>query len=110
MGTVKKYLSHNYMLYDISLDSVSAILNINASYFSVIFKRAVGINFVDYLTNLRIQAAKELLADPLRSTSEVASMVGYESGNYFARAFKKKTGMTPTEFRRSCVKGGGEEP
>lgn len=104
MGKVKKYLQHNYMMYDISLDSVSAILNINASYFSVQFKRAFGVNFVDYLTDLRMNAAKELLLDPFRATAEVASMVGYESPNYFARAFKKKTGMTPTEFRRSNAK------
>ena len=58
MGKVKKYLQHNYMMYDISLDSVSAILNINASYFSTQFKRAFGVNFVDYLTDLRIAAAK----------------------------------------------------
>lgn len=104
MGKVKKYLQHNYMMYDISLDSVSAILNINASYFSTQFKRTFGVNFVDYLTELRINAAKELLADPMRPAAEVASMVGYESANYFARAFKKRTGMTPTEYRRSCVK------
>lgn len=104
MSKVKKYLQHNYMMYDVSLDSVSAILNINASYFSVQFKRAFGVNFVDYLTELRINAAKELLSDPLRPAAEVASMVGYESPNYFARAFKKKTGMTPTEYRRSTAK------
>ena len=104
MGKVKKYLQHNYMMYDISLDSVSAILNINASYFSAQFKRAFGVNFVDYLTDLRMNAAKELLMDPFRATAEVASMVGYESPNYFARAFKKKTGMTPTEYRRSNAK------
>ena len=104
MGKVKKYLQHNYMMYDISLDSVSAILNINASYFSAQFKRAFGVNFVDYLTDLRMNAARELLMDPFRATAEVASMVGYESPNYFARAFKKKTGMTPTEYRRSNAK------
>lgn len=101
MGRVKEYLQHNYMMCDISLDSVSTILNINASYFSTQFKRAFGVNFVDYLTDLRINSAKELLMDPFRATAEVASMVGYESPNYFARAFKKKTGMTPTEYRRS---------
>lgn len=106
MGKVKKYLQHNYMMYDISLDSVSAILNINASYFSTQFKRSFGVNFVDYLADLRINAAKELLKDPLRPAAEVASMVGYESANYFARAFKKKTGLTPTEYRRSCLKNG----
>lgn len=106
MARVQKYLRHNYMLCDLSLDSVSAIVGINPSYFSSLFKRSMGVNFVDYLTDLRMQAAKELLADPLRSSAEVASLVGYENANYFARAFKKKTGMTPTEYRRSAAKTG----
>lgn len=105
MKKVKNYLHHNYMLYDISLDSVSAILNINSSYLSTQFKRCFGVNFVDYLTELRMNAAKELLMDPLHSTAEVASMVGYESANYFTRAFKKKVGMTPTDYRRSNMAG-----
>lgn len=100
ISRVKQYLQHNYVRFDLSLESVSGILNINASYFSSLFKRSVGVNFVDYLTDIRMNAAKELLTDPLRSTQEVAGMVGYESANYFTRAFKKKTGMTPTEYRR----------
>lgn len=108
MNKVKKYLQHNYMIRDISLDSVSQILNINASYFSVLFKRAFGVNFVDYLAELRMNAAKALLLDPMRSTAEVANMVGYESANYFTRAFKKKVGMTPTDYRRAAQdKEGG---
>lgn len=107
MGKVKKYLQHNYMMYDISLDSVSAILNLNASYFSSLFKRTFQVNFLDYLTELRMDAAKELLRDPLRSTAEVAGMVGYESANYFTRAFKKKVGMTPTDYRRRAAPAQG---
>jgi len=109
MGKVKKYLQHNYMIHDISLDSVSAILNLNASYFSSLFKRTFQVNFLDYLTDLRMDAAKELLKDPLRSTAEVANMVGYDSANYFTRAFKKKVGMTPTDYRRGAAPswGGG---
>lgn len=105
MGNVKRYLQQNYMLYGVSLDSISDILKINASYFSVLFKKHFGVNFSDYLTELRINAAKELLSDPFLAASEVARMVGYESPNYFARAFKKNTGMTPTEFRRAASAG-----
>lgn len=103
MEKVRSYLHHNYMMCNISLDSVSAILNVNSSYFSSQFKRFFGVNFVDYLTNLRIQEAKRLLRDPLRPASEIAGMVGYETANYFARAFKKKTGMTPTQYRRTIA-------
>lgn len=108
MANVKKYLQHNYMLYDVSLDSISAILNINASYFSMLFKKSFGVNFVDYLTGLRMGAARRLLADPFLTTAEVANMVGYESPNYFTRVFKKNTGMTPTEYRKSNPDDGKE--
>lgn len=101
MEKVQKHVQYNYM-YDLSLDAVSSLVNMNASYFSATFKRHFGVNFVDYLTDLRIQAAKELLTDPLRTTAEISAMVGYESPNYFARAFKKKTGMTPTQYRRTA--------
>lgn len=106
ISRVQRYLRHNYMRFDISLDTVSDLLGLNASYFSTVFKRSMGVNFIDYLTDLRVNAAKELLSDPLRPTGEVAGMVGYESANYFTRAFKKKTGMTPTEYRRTR-KGSG---
>lgn len=107
MGKVKKYLQHNYMAYDISLDSVSAILNLSPAYFSTLFKRTFQVNFLDYLTQLRMDAAKELLGDPLRSTADVAGLVGYESANYFTRAFKKRVGMTPTDYRRAAAQARG---
>lgn len=110
MANVKKYLQHNYMLYDVSLDSISNILNINASYFSMLFKKSFGANFVDYLTDLRISAAKELLADPFLAAAEIANMVGYESPNYFTRVFKKTTGMTPTEYRKFRSGTGKDGP
>ena len=101
MNKVKHYLQHNYMLYDISLDSISGIVNMAPAYFSSWFKKCLGVNFVDYVTELRMKAAKEYLQDPLRSTAEIAGMVGYDNSSYFARAFKKHTGMTPTEYRRN---------
>lgn len=103
MNKVKRYLNYNYMLYDISLDSVSQIANMTPAYFSSRFKKCFGVNFVDYVAELRMNAAKEYLQDPLRSTSEIAGMVGYDSANYFTRAFKKHTGMTPTEYRRQMA-------
>lgn len=103
IANVRRYMSHNYMRFDMSLDLVSDLLGMNGSYFSTIFKRAVGVNFIDYLTELRVNAAKELLRDPLRSSGEIAGLVGYESPSYFTRAFKKKTGMTPTEYRKSLA-------
>ena len=107
LDKVKQYLQYNYMQYDISLDSVSKIVNMAPAYFSSRFKKCFAVNFVDYVAELRMNAAKELLQDPLRSTAEIAGMVGYDSANYFTRAFKKHTGMTPTEFRRGQIRKRG---
>ena len=106
MAQVRRYLEDNYM-FDLSLDSVGEILHISPAYLSAQFKKYQKMNFLDCLTELRINAAKKLLADPLRSTAEVASMVGYDDSSYFARAFKKRTGMTPTQYRRQAGKGAG---
>ena len=88
MAHVRKYMEDNYM-FDLSLDSVSEILHISPAYLSAQFKKYQKMNFLDCLTELRINAAKELLTDPFRSAAEVASMVGYEDSSYFARTFKK---------------------
>ena len=104
IGKVKKYLQHNYTAYDLSLESVSSMVNLNASYFSVVFKKCTGTNFVDYVSDLKVAAAKDLLRDPLRSANEIASLVGFESASYFTRSFKKKTGLTPTEYRKNGFK------
>ena len=107
MAHVRRYLEDNYM-FDISLDSVGEILHISPAYLSAQFKKYQKMNFLDCLTELRINAAKELLNDPFRSSAEVASMVGYEDASYFARAFKKRTGMTPTQYRRQAGKKSAE--
>lgn len=109
MAHVRRYLEDNYM-FDLSLDSVGEILHISPAYLSAQFKKYQKMNFLDCLTELRINAAKELLADPFRSSAEVASMVGYEDASYFARAFKKRTGMTPTQYRRQAGQKAKADP
>lgn len=109
MAHVRRYLEDNYM-FDLSRDSVGEILHISPAYLSAQFKKYQKMNFLDCLTELRINAAKELLADPFRSSAEVASMVGYEDASYFARAFKKRTGMTPTQYRRQASQKAKADP
>lgn len=109
MAHVRRYLEDNYM-FDLSLDSVGEILHISPAYLSAQFKKYQKMNFLDCLTELRINAAKELLSDPFRSSAEVASMVGYEDASYFARAFKKRTGMTPTQYRRQVGQKAKADP
>lgn len=98
MRQVDTYLHKNYM-HDISLDSVAQIINFSPFYFSKLFKQHFQTNFIDYLTEIRISTAKEILKDPTKSAKDIGIMVGYTDPNYFAKIFKKKTGMTPTEYR-----------
>ena len=68
-------------------------------YFSKLFKEVSGYNFIEYVTNMRIDRAKELLSDGRLSMKEICMEVGYGDPNYFSRIFKKCVGVTPTEFR-----------
>lgn len=98
MNELDEYLHKNYMN-NISLESVAGYMNFNPFYFSKLFKHYFNMNFIDYLTDIRINVAKQLLLDPHKSAKEVANMVSYNDSNYFTKIFKKKTGFTPTEYR-----------
>ncbi len=96
----QNYIQENYS-HDISLDDVSRAVNISPYYFSRVFKDESGENFIEYLTRVRVEKAKELLADPSLSVKLISSMCGYSDPNYFSRLFKKQTDMTPREYRMS---------
>lgn len=84
---------------DISLDDVSREVDISPYYFSKIFKEETGKNFVEYVTEIRMNRAKELLVGTDMSMKEICSEIGYADPNYFSRTFKKNTGLTPTEYK-----------
>ena len=94
----KDYIAGHYSK-DISLDDVSREVDISPYYFSKVFKEATGENFIEYLTNVRISKAKEMLQAGDSSMKEICSAVGYSDPNYFSRTFKKNVGVTPTEFK-----------
>lgn len=94
------YIDTNYNK-DISLDEISRIMNLSPYYFSKLFKEETGENFVEFLTRIRIEKAKELLVSPEKSMKEICSEVGYSDPNYFSRIFKKVVGQTPTEYREA---------
>ena len=85
---------------EISLESISSRVNISPRYFSRLFKDETGTNFIDFLTTLRIDHAKELMQKTEKSVKEICYEVGYGDPNYFSRLFKKQTGSSPTEFAR----------
>ena len=83
----------------ITLNEVAEHTFVSTYYISRMFKKEMGKNFVDYLNELRIEKAKELLKDVRYKTYEVAEKVGIPDAHYFSRLFKKYVGMTPTEYR-----------
>lgn len=103
ISRAKRFIQDNYCK-EISLDDVSREMNISPYYFSKLFKEEEGINFIEYLTALRIDRAKELLADKQKSVKEISTCCGYADPNYFSRIFKKQTDMTPREYREYLEK------
>ncbi|MDR0269674.1 AraC family transcriptional regulator [Paenibacillus sp.] len=84
---------------ELSLEDVADHVHLNSYYFSKVFKQQTGETFIDYVTRLRIDKAKELMKGGELSLKEVCYSVGYKDPNYFSRVFKKVTGETPSEYR-----------
>ncbi|MBB2182620.1 response regulator [Lachnospiraceae bacterium MD1] len=102
-GTIAKaklFIKENYHK-DISLDDVSRSVDISPYYFSKLFKDEAKVNFIDYLTNIRIEKAKELLLNRDFSIKNICMEIGLRDPNYFSRIFKKQVGLTPTEYREN---------
>ena len=99
-STVKRaveYIQNNFAR-DLSLEDVAKYLNLNPSYFSRFFKLHTGFNFRDYLIELRVKKAKELLITGKYKIYEISIMTGYKNSKYFAAQFKTVTSLTPSEF------------
>ncbi len=93
------YIEQNYDNDEISLNTVAASVNLSPNHFSTIFSREMGKSFVEYLTNVRMEKAKELLRSSTMKTAEIAYAVGYKDAHYFSYLFKKTQKCTPREFR-----------
>ena len=99
MSDAKEYIAGHYNDENISLNSAAEAVSVSPSYFSTLFSQEEGKTFIEYLTDIRMQHAKELLRCSSMKASEVGFEVGYKDNHYFASIFKKTQGMTPTEYR-----------
>lgn len=97
---VLKYIENNYMQH-ISVADIANIAGFSESHFMRYFKETMGTSFVDYLKDYRLTMAARLLATSESAILDIASEVGFENLSYFNRAFKKRYGMTPSQYRNS---------
>ena len=110
----RQYIMDNYQDADLSVEKICRHLHMSPAYFSTMFKKETGKNFLEYVTELRIQNAKnyliqtnydiaEVAVELLNKTDDktyvIAAKVGYQEQNYFSYVFKKRFGISPTKFR-----------
>lgn len=99
------YIEEHYFEHDLSLEKIAEAVQVNSSYLSRAFKKRYHVNFSEYLKTIRIEHAKRLLETSNRKTYEVADQIGYDDAHYFSQIFKKKTGMSPLEYRQKSAAG-----
>ena len=99
---VRAYIQDHYSE-KITLTTAAEQVYISTAYLSRLFKQETGMNFTDYLTQVRIGEAKQQLKEESFSVQEIAQNTGFGNTQYFSRCFRKETGMTPTEYRNQSL-------
>jgi AraC-like DNA-binding protein len=100
IDSAKEFLKENYADEKVGIKEAASHVNLSPDYFRKLFKKFKKENFADYLNNLRIQKARELLSTTNKRITEVAFGVGYSSLEYFNKVFKSREGLTPSEYRK----------
>ena len=99
---VKSYIQKHYME-KLTLEAICGSLYLSPQYVCSVFKQQEGITILDYITDYRIAVAKELLLNNRYQINDVMLMVGYNDAKYFVKVFRKKTGVTPSEYRKMFI-------
>ncbi|SHO50803.1 response regulator transcription factor [Anaerocolumna xylanovorans] len=98
------FIQENYNR-DLNMAVVSNHISMNYSLFSYCFKEFIGMNFINYLKNIRINEAKRLLEETDEKILDISSMIGYENEKHFTKLFRSVTGVTPSEYRKNAQVG-----
>lgn len=98
-----KFLQENYANPNLTLETISDSLFLNPTYFSRLYKKETGENYIDALIRIRMEKAKILLRETNKKISDISESVGYPVLKYFYAIFKKYTGLTPLEFREKRI-------
>lgn len=102
----KDYMLLNYAMSDLTLNKVAAKVNVSPNYFCSLFNQETGMTFTEYLTDIRMEKAKDYLRCTNRKITEIGFLVGYLDSHYFSYIFKKTQNCTPSEYR---LQGKGAE-
>ena len=97
-----EYVNEHYADSDLKLPDLLEHLGVSRSYFSTVFKEKTGQSFVEYLTNLRMEKAKEFLRETGLCTYEIAERIGFADPHYFSLTFRRREGMTPKQYREAA--------
>lgn len=103
LQTIKLYIQ-KHAHEDLSLERIAATIDRNPFYVSKLFKEQFGMNYIDFLTEHRIETAKQLMQETDKSLKEITFEVGYNDPNYFSRVFKKSVGHSPTDYRKMLIR------
>jgi two-component system response regulator YesN len=95
----KEYMHLTFGMCDLTLDKVAATVNVSPNYFSSLFNQETGMTFIEYLTEIRMEKAKEYLRCTGRKITEIGYLVGYQDSHYFSYIFRKTQNCTPSEYR-----------
>ena len=95
----KEYINQNYSNPELSVEAICSQLHVSPTYFSTLFKKETGSNFINYLTSIRLNEAVNLLNTTDYKSYMIAEKVGYTEANYFSYVFKKKFGVSPSKYR-----------
>ena len=101
--SVKKYIEDHYWEEELSLKILAEKVYLTPQYLSTLFKNETGQTVGQYMSDYRIEQAKRMLGDPAFKLYQISELVGYKDANYFTRLFKKKTGITPMEYKNHHV-------
>ena len=93
-----RYLEVHYNE-DISLEEAASMIGFSSFYFTKLMKEYMNMSYVDYITSLRVDKAKQLLEKTKMSVKDVGIAVGYENANYFTRVFKRIEGVAPSQYK-----------
>jgi AraC-type DNA-binding domain-containing proteins len=106
---IKKFIAENYSDINLSIESLAEKSGYTPNYFAKIFKNITGIYLNDYIKQVRITKAKELLKNSNYSINDISNMVGFINSNYFYSAFRKDVGLTPSSYRNYKITDDGME-